>query len=410
MAAMSDTSSLRRSVSLPFLVLYGVGTMVGGGFYALLGKITGDAGSATPLAFLLSGLLALLSACAFAEMASRHPVSAGEARYVEKGLGWPRIGALVGWLVILTGIVSAAALGVATAGFLRDMFPVLPQPVAIAGVILLLGAIAAWGISQSVAVVALISVIQIAALVYVLGVNVESLAGLPDRWPELVPGTAAGIGWLGVFSGAFLAFYAFVGFEDMVNIAEEVKDVRRTLPAAIFISVILTTALYVVVSMAAVLSVPLDRLAEAKTPIAELVSGRYSETGIWAVSLLTGFNSALVQIVMVARVGYGLADRHQAPRAFGKINRVTRTPVIATAAGTGVVLALALFFPLKTLANLTSGIILVVFALVNLALVRTKRDDPDPEGEGPRFPIWLPLTGLAVTVLVLGFKLSLLVM
>lgn len=405
MAAMGDTSSLRRSVSLPFLVLYGVGTMVGGGFYALLGKITGDAASATPLAFLLSGLLALLSACAFAEMSSRHPVSAGEARYVEKGLGWPRIGALVGWLVIATGIVSAAALGVATAGFLRDMFPVIPQSAAIAGVILLLGAIAAWGINQSVAVVALISVIQIAALVFALGVNAESLTELPQRWRELVPGSAAGVGWIGVFSGAFLAFYAFVGFEDMVNIAEEVKDVRRTLPAAILISLVLTTALYVVVSTVAVLSVPLDDLAAAKTPIAELVSGRYSETGVWAVSLLTGFNSALVQIVMVARVAYGLAKRDHAPAAFAKISGVTRTPVVATAAGTGVILALALFLPLTTLANVTSGIILAVFALVNLALWRTKRDDPDPEGEGPRFPIWLPVAGFVATVLVLGFKL-----
>lgn len=401
------STKLKRAVTLPALILYGVGTMVGGGFYALLGEITVEAGSATPLALLLSGVLALLSACSFAELSSRYPVSAGEARYVGAAFRLPALSTTVGWLVISTGVVSAATLSVATTGFIRDMWPMIPGTPGIVALVLLLGIVAVWGIGESVAVVVVVTVLEVAALLYAFGVNAAPLAELPSRWPELLPSGAGGVGWLGVFGGAFLAFYAFIGFEDMVNIAEEVRDARRTLPRAILVSVVLTTVLYVAVSTAAVLSVPLERLAGSATPIAELVrdGGARAATGVWAVSVLTGVNGALVQIIMASRVAYGLARRSQAPAVLAKINRTTRTPVIATALVTAIVLALALFFPLTTLAKITSSVILIVFATVNLALWRIKRRDPDEGGAGPRFPPPLPLVAFAATVLVLGFEL-----
>jgi amino acid transporter len=339
-------STLNRSISLPMLILYGLGTMIGGGFYALLGEIAGEAVLFTPIAFLLSGLLAFISATSFAELSSRFPFSAGEARYVQEGFSNKKFSTLVGWLVILTGIVSSATLAVATVGFLEN-FISLPPLVATVFLVLIMGAVAGWGIGKSVAFVAVISVIEIGALVYIVFVAGDSLLALPSRWQELIVPTNS-TAWLGIFSGAFLGFYAFVGFEDMVNMAEEVIDVRKNLPIAILVSIFLTTIIYTLVSTIAVLTVSPNILSSSNIPVAEILRGHgaFSMKMLGVVSLLTGVNGALVQIIMASRVAYGLSKKDQAPNFFGKINSKTQTPLRATAAITIIVLVLAAFFPL----------------------------------------------------------------
>ncbi len=395
---------LKRSVNLPNLVLYGLGTMVGGGFYALLGKVAGEAGMATPLAMALAGILAMSSAFSFGELSSRYPFSAGEAHYIREGFGRVSLSTMTGWLVILTGVVSAATLTVASVGFLQDRLP-LDQTTGILLLILIMAVTAIWGVGQSVIAVAAITIIEVVALLYVFGVNAGSLAELPARFPEVFhPGKSSnGASWSGVFAGSFLAFYAFIGFEDMVNMAEEVKDVRRTLPRAILISIGLSTTLYIVVSLVAVLSVPVEKLARSATPVAELAMGQgwFSRTGVWLVSILTGLNGALVQIVMASRVAYGMASRNQAPSWLGIVNETTRTPLYATVVVSLVIAALALTFPLLVLAKVTSSIILLVFAGVNFALWKIKGQNPDLAGEGPRYPRWLPLTGFIVSLATL---------
>ena len=400
-----EQRQLKRSIGLPSLVFYGLGTMVGGGFYALLGEVSAEAGMHTPVAFAFSGILALLSAFAFAELSSRFPSSAGEARYTEEGFGSTALAGAIGWLVVLTGIVSAAALSVATIGFVQDLAPV-PSIAGIIVLVVVMGGIAAWGVGQSVATVAVITLIEIGALAVVAVLAGDSLADLPQLLGEIAVPAGADV-WAGVFAGGFLAFYAFIGFEDMVNMAEEVKGVRRTLPIAILICVVFTTVIYVVVSTIAVLKVDPAALADSRTPLAELIRdhGWFSTTGIGLVSVLTGLNGALVQIVMASRVVYGMARRKQAPASLSNVNARTQTPIRATALITGCVLALAIFFPLATLAKWTSGIILVIFATVNLSLWRVRgRGEEPPEGV-VRFPRWLPLLGFVACVSVLGFKL-----
>lgn len=404
---MPSGIELKRSVSQLFLIMYGLGTIVGGGIYALIGKVSQEALMYTPIAMVLSGLFALMTGLSYAELGSRLPYSAGEVRFIETGFGKARIAQLTGMLVILTGIVSSAALAVATVGFADD-FVDLPDKLAVALLVLLMGAIAAWGIGESVAVVAAITVIEVGGLIYVIsaaGVNIP-----PDAsWNDLVPPPEPAV-WIGIFAGAFLAFYAFVGFEDMVNLAEEVKDVRRTLPAGIVVSMVLAMVLYCLIALAAVSTVPVDRLASSSTPLAEMVreQGDYAMTGLGIVSLLSGFNGALVQIIMSSRVAYGSAKQGLAPGWFAEVHPLTRTPLRATAVVVGIILVLAVLFPLTTLAKVTSGIILVVFGAVNLALWQIKRADPDPDGEGLRLPNWLPLAGAFGCALVLTFQLWLL--
>ena len=398
------SEKLNRSISLPLLTLYGLGTMIGGGFYALLGEIAGEAALFTPLAFSLSGLLAFISATSFAELSSQFPFSAGEARYVQEGFSNKNFSTFVGWLVILTGIVSSAALAVATAGFLQDFITVSPI-VAIVCLVLTMGAIAGWGIGKSVTFVAVISVIEIGALIYIVFVAGDSLLELPNRWQELVVPTV-NTHWLGVFSGAFLGFYAFVGFEDMVNMAEEVKDVRKNLPIAILVSIILTTIIYIVVSTIAVLTVSPETLSDSNIPVAEIlrVHGTFSVRMLGVVSLLTGVNGALVQIIMASRVIYGLSKKDQAPIFLGKINSKTQTPLRATALITVIVLALAIFFPLQALAESTSFIILIIFAIVNLSLWFIKGRANKETKQKISFPRWFSLLGFITSLVALVFQ------
>lgn len=399
-----STTKLNRSISLPMLILYGLGTMIGGGFYALLGEIAGEAALFTPLAFLLSGLLAFISATSFAELSSRFPFSAGEARYAQEGFASKNFSTLVGWLVILTGIVSSAALAVATVGFLQDFISV-PQTVVILFLVLFMGGIAGWGIGKSVAFVGVVSIIEIGALVYIVFVAGDSLSALPSRWQELFIPTSSTV-WLGVFSGAFLGFYAFIGFEDMVNMAEEVKDVRKNLPIAILVSIFLTTVIYIVVSTIAVLTVSPQMLSGSNTPVAEILRGHgaFSMTMLGVVSLLTGINGALVQIIMASRVAYGLSKKDQAPTFLGKINDKTQTPLRATAIITFIVLVLAIFFPLQTLAESTSFIILIIFAIVNLSLWLIKGRENRDTKQKISFPRWVSLFGFSTSIVVLVFQ------
>lgn len=401
-----EDHGLRRTIGFWLLVLYGMGTMVGAGFFALSGEVAGEAGLQAPLAFGLAGLLALFSALAFAELSSRIPHAGGSARYLETAFGRRWLSATAGWMIITTGIVSAATLAVATVRFMGDFVDIPPQPTIVA-VTLALGAVAAWGVKQAVGMVVGICLIQIATLGYVAA----AAFGVPDASapdPTTVLPSVDGAAWVGILGAAFLAFYAFIGFEDMVNMAEEVHDVRRNMPRALVLSLLLTTGLYMLVSTALVLSIPTDRLAAAGTPLAEAVRhhGTVAVGAIGVVSILSALNSALVQIVMAARVAYGMANRNYAPGFLGTIGRRTRTPWVATLLATVLVAVLAVSFDLTTLANATSGVLLAVFATVNAGLWWMKGFDADRLPDG-RFslPRSVPLIGAAVSIAALAFKL-----
>ena len=402
---MSQDHSLKRSLSLPLITLYGLGTTIGAGIYALIGKVAGAAGALTPFSFLLAALLAAFTACSFAELGSRLPKSAGEAVYVREGLRSARLALAVGLLVVITGIVSAAAITNGAVGYIHEFFA-LPRPVLIPLLVLALGAAAAWGISESVGIAALFTVIEIGGLFLVLWAGRESLSGIPAWGANIAPAFAGG-GGAGVVAGAYLAFYAFLGFEDMVNVAEEIKDVKRNLPAAILLTLGATTLVYFAVTLVAILAVPAAELAGADAPLT-LIVARGTGSSPVVISIIAIFavlNGALIQIIMAARVLYGLSAEGRLPRFLGLIHPITRTPILATAIAAGAVLVLALWFPMEILAEATSVIMLAIFTLVNLALVRIKRRDPNPSGTRV-FPVWVPWAGFLVSGAFLAVEIA----
>lgn len=403
--APAGAIALKRSLTLGLLTLYGLGTILGAGIYVLVGRVAATAGMYAPLAFVIAALLAGLTGLSYAELSARLPKSAGEAVYVQEGLRRRWLSVVVGLLIVLTGVVSAATIANGFVGYLH-VFVAVPDGLAVVVLVLLLGALAAWGITESVVAASLVTLVELGGLAFIIYIGGAGLVDLPARWPELVPPPAAGV-WHGILLGAFLAFYAFIGFEDMVNVAEEVKEPGRTLPLAILIAIVVSTVLYLLVALVAVLALPPAELAASRAPLAliyERATGS-PPTLIALVSLFAVVNGALIQIIMSSRVLYGMSREGWLPEALGKVSPVTRTPLAATALVGATVLVLAVALPIVTLAKATSLIVLIVFALVNLALVRIKRRDPRPAGVRV-CPLAIPLAGFLASTGFVALQLA----
>jgi len=394
---------LQRALSLPLITFYGLGTILGAGIYVLVGKVAGAAGMYAPLAFLVAALVAAFTAFTYAELAARHPFSGAEAVYVQEGLGRRELSTLVGLLIVLSGLVSSATLVNGFVGYLA-VFVELPDMLVIFAVVIALAALALWGILQSVSAAAVATVIEIAGLVMIIVVSWGSFATFPERFEELIPPLDVDA-WWGVAIGAFLAFYAFIGFEDMVNVSEEVKDAQRTLPRAIILALVGSTVLYLLVVTAAVLTLPVATLSRSDAPLAlvfEHATGG-SPSLIALISLFAVINGALIQMIMSSRMLYGMAQAGWLFRKLGYVSERTRTPVVATAAVAAGVLVFALWLPLVTLAKLTSFAILLVFVLVNLSLIRIKKIQQAPPHIRV-YPVWVPYGGLVLAIVLLAFQ------
>jgi APA family basic amino acid/polyamine antiporter len=396
--ARQGAPELKRSLSFTLIMLYGLGTTIGAGIFVLVGKVAGTAGVHAPLSFLAASLLVAPTVLSFGELASRYPVSAGEAHYVQQGIGLKHLPLLVGLMVCAAGLVSASAIAQGFAGYLRE-FVAIPAPLGTLLLILILGLVAAWGIAESVTLAALFTLAEVGALLAVILAGSDTLISDFPRFASAFAVEPAA--WSGILAGAVLAFYAFIGFEDMVNVAEEVKQVRRILPRAMIVTLLATTLLYVLVAGVAVtVAVPAE-LAASDAPLArvfEQATG-WNAAPISLVALFAVVNGALIQIIMASRVLYGLSRLGLLPPLLGRVASRTRTPLVATALSTAVVILLAMTLPIVRLAEVTSFITVLIFALVNLALLRIKRRR-EVSVESFSVPAAVPLLGL---LLNLGF-------
>ena len=399
---MNHHTILKRSLTLPQLVLYGLGTTIGAGIYALIGELAGISGYLAPVSFLVASLIAGLTAMSFAELSGRYPRCAGAALYVKEGFSIDRLSILVGLLVIAAGLVSASALVNGFVGYLHQ-FIGLDRLVIIFLVVLCLGFIAAWGIKESVTIAAAITVIEIGGLVLIIVVVINGLEIESARWGELIPSfDTTSIG--SIYAGSLLAFYAFIGFEDMVDVAEETVDAKRNLPIAIILTLGITTLLYMTIMITSVMTISPEVLATSEAPLALIYEHHTGQKAV-VISIIGMFaiiNGALIQMIMASRVFYGLSSRGQLPAVFQFIHPKTRTPLVATLVATIIVLILASIGRLATLAEATSVIMLIVFSMVNLALWRIKLRDPSP-ADTIIFPFWIPIAGFFVSC---GFILS----
>ncbi|MDH5184193.1 MAG: amino acid permease [Gammaproteobacteria bacterium] len=417
---MKEMVELKRSISLPLLTFYGLGTILGAGIYVLIGEVVAEAGMRAPLSFLVAALLAVFTALSYAELSARFPRSAGEAVYLQEAFHHRSWSLLMGLMVIIVGSVSSAALangfvGYAqlfvelmsqnNGGWMMTLLVSLPAWVTITLLILGLGLIAMWGIGASVWAAATITLVEIGGLLLIVVVAGDSLQTLPARWGEIISLSTEGSG-MAILAGAFLAFYAFVGFEDMVNVAEEVKEPKKNLPRGIIMALIIAGLLYFLIALVSVLSVPVKELAGDTAPLARVYSHATGEAPILIslISMVAVINGVLIQIIMASRVLYGLSWQGWLPGWLSYVHPARQTPIFATLAVIILVLVLALWLPLVTLVKVTSLITLLVFALVNLSLWRVKRHDRHPAGIMV-FPLWVPIAGFVVSTAFVIFQL-----
>jgi APA family basic amino acid/polyamine antiporter len=407
--ATTAVVGLRRTLTLPHAVLYGMGVTIGAGIYVLIGAAAARAGMQAPLAFAATAILMGLTAASFAELGTRMPVAAGEAAYIRAAFRSDRLSLAAGLLVVAIAAVAAAAISIGSAGYI-SVFVSLPEPILIGAVVLSMGAIAAWGIKESVTFAGAMTLIEVGGLVLLIAAGALWEPDLVSRLPEMVPPLTNPVALVGLIGAAHLAVFAFIGFEALVNVAEELHAPQRTLPRAIFLTLALTTVLYVLVVWVALVAVPPAELAAAKAPLAlvfERLTGASPRT-MSLIAVIATLNGIIVQIILAARVLYGLARQGSLPAPLGQVSPLTRTPLPATGLTVTLVLLLALLLPLEQLAEHASRFTLILFALVNLALIRIKAGEVAPPRDGYVAPRWVPWAGFVSCVAFLLADLAML--
>ncbi|MEG3659331.1 amino acid permease [Arenibacter palladensis] len=405
MNKQKEEVGLKKQLGTVQILLYGVGTMLGAGIYVLVGKVAGYSGTLAPLSFLLAGVLAGLTAYSYSLLAPRFPKSGGEIIYVSKAFNSKRLASLVGWGVIFTGFISAAAILKGFVGYL-DVFIEFPDAVVIIVSMTLLSLLAIWGIGESLNVIGLITLVEVGGLLFVIfvaGIDMEKFTSQFSRMFIAAPGYDI----FAVFQGAFLAFYAFVGFEDLANVAEEAKTPKKSMPIAIMGSLFIALILYVAVAVVAVIALPLNELSATNAPMADIVAnkGPHYAYIISLISLVAVLNGVLAQLIMGSRVLYGMAGQNNAPKWFHRVHRKYRTPILATIAIAVGIVVLAIFVPIVELANTTSYVVISVFVMVNLSQAKLAINDYGIKKCWGNRKFLLPLFAALLCVVFLLYKI-----
>jgi len=391
---------LSREVGLVLLVLYGLGNILGAGIYVLIGKVVGISGYYSVIAFVLASLIALFTALSYMELASRYPVSAGEAVYIQEGVGSRRLSIGVGVLIAMAGLVSSATLVHGFVGYFNQFVQVNTE-LLMTLLVFALVAVSIKGIKTSVIIASLLTVIEVFGLLMIIYYGFDGIIDVKIGFTEFIPKFDFSDVSV-IFLGAFLAFYAFIGFEDMVNIAEEVKEPSKTYPKAIVLALFVSTLLYILVLFVSFDTLSIEELKNSEAPFADIYTKLTGKEPV-VISLIGMFaviNGALIQIIMASRIVYGMACKRWLPIYFSEVSQQTRTPIKSTLLVGSVTLILTLLFDLVSLASFSSMLILTVFTLVNISLIRIKASQPQPQGV-IQIPLWIPWSGVLCNLLLI---------
>lgn len=398
----AGTPQLRRTIGPVQMALYGLGSMLGAGIYGLIGKAAGQAGNAVWLAFVVALVAALLTALSYASLGSRHPRAAGAAYVTERAYGISLLSFMVGIALVCSGLTSIATQSQVFAANIAALFGLegIPLSWLALGFLLILTGLVFRGIRESMWVNVLCTLVEAGGLVLVIVVG-ASYWGSVDYFatPAVVGGDHAA---LLIMQASILAFFAFIGFEDMINVAEETRDPERTVPLGLILAMAGAALLYIAVAVTAVSVVPWTELAEAPGPITavmERAAPSIPPVVFTAITLFAVANTALVNYVTASRLIYGMARQGLLPARLGDVHAARRTPHIAVAVLFLVLAPLALLGTIAELAAATVLLLLLVFTVVNGALfiLKGRKDERQGRFEIPRA---IPALG-ALTCLIL---------
>jgi APA family basic amino acid/polyamine antiporter len=403
----AEPAHLRRTIGPTQLAFYALGSMLGAGIYGLIGQAAGHAGNAVWLSFLVAMVAALLTAFTYASLGSRYPRAGGAAYVVERAFRSPLLGYLTGLVVVCSGITSVATQAQVFSRNIAALldFDTSAVPMIAAGFLLILAGIVFRGIRESMWVNILCTIVEATGLLIVIGTGFAWLGKVDYlEIPVSADDTSGSVFLLVVLQGSVLAFFAFIGFEDTINVAEECRDPQRTVPFGILVAMIAATILYMAVAITAVSAVPWQDLAKAPSPLTEVI--RVTAPAIppivfTAITLFAVSNTALVNYVTSSRLLYGMAEQGLLPAVVGRVHRVNRTPHIAVVILLVLLAPLALLGTVGQLASAAVLLLLLVFALMNAALVILQRRADEHRGAFEIHPA-VPVCGaLICTALIL---------
>lgn len=363
------------------LYVFILGDVLGAGVYALVGVMAGEVGGAVWLPLLVALGLALLTAGSYAELVTKYPKAGGAAVFAERAFKTPWVSFLVGYSMLAAGVTSAAGLAIAFAGDYLTTFVSMPTTLAAVGFLLLVALLNMRGIKESLRANVAMTVVELSGLLLIVVLAAVVLGrgeGDLGRTIEFTEGTAPALAVLGA---ALLAFYSFVGFETSANLAEEVVDVRRTYPRALFASLLTAGAVYVAVGVAAVAVVSPETLAGSTGPLLEVVSVAdvVPERVFAAIALVAVANGALLTMIMASRLTYGMASQGLLPPVLARVLPGRRTPWVAIVVTTVVAMALVFTGELQVLAETVVLLLLIVFISTNVAVLVLRKDEVEED-------------------------------
>lgn len=394
--------ALKRAVTGPMLLLFILGDVLGAGVYALAGTIAGEVGGAIWVPLLIALCFALLTAGSYAELVTKYPHAGASAVFAGKAFKSPLISFLVGFCMLAAGVTSAAGLSLAFAGDYMAPFIELPPHIVALIFLVVIALLNARGIKESLSANLVMTVIEVSGLLLVIVAAVWFFrSGDADlsRAVQFKEGVNPAFAVLGA---ALLAFYSFVGFETSANLAEEVRNVRKVYPRALFGALLIAGAIYMGVGIAAATVMPIEELVHSSAPLLEVVKA--SHLGIPPrlfafIALVAVANGALLTMIMSSRLAYGMSRQGLLPNALSKVLPERRTPWVAIVATTMVAIILTLTGSLATLAETVVLLLLFVFISTNLAVLVLRRDVVDADHF--RVPTWVPVLAIVSCVVLL---------
>lgn len=401
-------SELKRHIGLFHLTMYGVGLILGAGIYVLIGEAVGIAGGAVWISFALGTVVAIFAGLSYAELTSVFPKAAAEYTFVKHAFKNNFLAFIIGWLTAITSIITASVVALGFGGYLLKFIDI-PIILSAAGLIVALSVVNFIGIRESAWTNTVFTIIEAAGLILIIVIGFTFVS------PEPVDYFHSPTGLSGIVIAFVLVFFAFIGFEDMANVAEEVKKPKRTLPRAVILSVVISGIIYILVALASVRVVNWQELGLSAAPMADIASKAFGEKGsilLSSIALFATTNTVLITLVAGARIFYGMAKGGAFPSKFGIVHSKTKTPWIAVLCIMVASAAFTLIGDIVIVANITVFAIVITFAMINLAVIVLRYTEPDIERPFriplniKRFPI-LPLFGIGITIyMMLQFELE----
>lgn len=406
-----ERPKLKRRVSLFGVTVYGIGNILGAGIYALIGEVVGHTGNFSWLAFIIASVIGALTGLSYAELSAMYPKSAAEFVYTEEAFKIRLLSFLIGWIIIFSGILSAATVALGFAGYLAALIGISPIYLVVIFAVLLiiiLSLINFVGIKASTWTNILFTFIEASGLILIIIIGIPYLGTI--NYFVLPIGGSFGA----IFSAVALIFFAYIGFEDIANIAEEVKKPARNLPRAIIYSIIITTVLYCLTAISVVSILPYAEIADSQAPLSSVVSAVLGPVGGILMSFIALFataNTVLIMMIVTSRMMYGMARDKALPEGLSKVSPKFKTPALAvlvTMILTIIPLGLYFFGDISTVADATVFGVLITFFLVNLSLIVLRKKKPELERPFKLKPSirWLPIISLLGCIACFGLFFS----